>query len=55
MAFLDVRVAEEILPKVIDLMAAEYNWSAYRKKKEFEDAMVRRLSDHIFSGSTSHY
>ncbi|KAM7537614.1 hypothetical protein Aperf_G00000072291 [Anoplocephala perfoliata] len=38
-AFLDVRVAGEILPKVIDLMGAEYNWSASRKKKEFNDTM----------------
>nr|CDS27206.1 glycerol 3 phosphate dehydrogenase [Hymenolepis microstoma] len=38
-AFLNVQVAEEILPRVIDLMAVEYNWSSQRKKKEFDDAM----------------
>ncbi|VDL22038.1 unnamed protein product [Hymenolepis diminuta] len=38
-AFLNVQVAEEILPKVIDLMGAEYNWSSQRKKKEFDDTM----------------
>ena len=40
LAFLDVRAAEEVLPKVIDLMAAELNWSSQRKKTEFENTMV---------------
>nr|CDS16931.1 glycerol 3 phosphate dehydrogenase [Echinococcus granulosus] len=39
LAFLDVRAAEEVLPKLIDLMAAELNWCPLRKKKEFEVAM----------------
>ncbi|KAM3187915.1 hypothetical protein ACTXT7_001321 [Hymenolepis weldensis] len=38
-AFLNVQVAEEILPKVIDLMGDEYNWSCQRKRKEFYDTM----------------
>ncbi|VDD79145.1 unnamed protein product [Mesocestoides corti] len=39
LAFLDVGVAVEVLPKVIDLMAAELKWCPLRKKKEHELAM----------------
>ncbi len=41
MSFLNVSASEEALPKVIDIMAKELNWSTQRKKQELEDATVR--------------
>ena len=32
LAFLNVHVAEEILPTIVDIMARELGWSAERKK-----------------------
>lgn len=38
-AFLNVEAALEILPKVVDIMAKELNWSDKEKKKQTEDAI----------------
>nr|VZI52582.1 unnamed protein product [Spirometra erinaceieuropaei] len=38
LSFLNVRVAEEVLPKVVELMAKELNWCPMRKAKELEEA-----------------
>lgn len=34
LAFLDTKAANEALPKVIELMAKEFNWSEERQKQE---------------------
>ncbi|BHF62051.1 glycerol-3-phosphate dehydrogenase [Sparganum proliferum] len=38
LSFLNVRVAEEVLPKVVELMAKELNWCSTSKAKELEEA-----------------
>ncbi|KAI8871346.1 DAO-domain-containing protein [Ramicandelaber brevisporus] len=39
LAFLSARAAKESLPRVIDIMAAELNWSTERKEQEQREAM----------------
>ncbi|KAM6348104.1 glycerol-3-phosphate dehydrogenase, mitochondrial isoform 1-T1 [Alca torda] len=38
LAFLNVQAAEEALPRIVDIMAKELNWSEQKKKEEFEAA-----------------
>ncbi|NXT00073.1 GPDM protein, partial [Jacana jacana] len=38
LAFLNVQAAEEALPRIVDIMARELNWSEQKKKEEFEAA-----------------
>lgn len=38
LAFLNCRAAYEALPRVVEVMAEELNWSDIRQKKEYEDA-----------------
>lgn len=39
LAFLNVETAQEILPRVVDVMAKELGWSRARKEQESKDAM----------------
>uniref|UniRef100_A0A8C3K513 Glycerol-3-phosphate dehydrogenase n=1 Tax=Calidris pygmaea TaxID=425635 RepID=A0A8C3K513_9CHAR len=38
LAFLNVQAAEEALPRIVDIMAKELNWSEQKKKEELEAA-----------------
>lgn len=38
LAFLNVQAAEEALPKIVDIMGRELNWSELRKQEELETA-----------------
>ncbi|XP_053554289.1 glycerol-3-phosphate dehydrogenase, mitochondrial [Bombina bombina] len=38
LAFLNVQAAEEALPRIVDIMGKEFNWSEQRKKEELETA-----------------
>ncbi|NXT22763.1 GPDM protein, partial [Syrrhaptes paradoxus] len=38
LAFLNVQAAEEALPRIVDIMGKELNWSEQKKKEEFEAA-----------------
>ncbi|NWU15950.1 GPDM protein, partial [Cephalopterus ornatus] len=38
LAFLNVQAAEEALPRIVDIMAKELNWSEQKKKEELETA-----------------
>ncbi|NXN50949.1 GPDM protein, partial [Rynchops niger] len=38
LAFLNVQAAEEALPRIVDIMAKELNWTEQKKKEEFEAA-----------------
>ncbi|NXC32608.1 GPDM protein, partial [Campylorhamphus procurvoides] len=38
LAFLNVQAAEEALPRIVDIMGKELNWSEQKKKEEFETA-----------------
>ena len=38
-AFLDVKVANQVLPRVLDIMAAEHNWGWARRKRERAEAL----------------
>lgn len=40
LSFLNVQVALEVLPRVIDLMGAELEWDEKRKEREFDEAVV---------------
>lgn len=39
LAFLNAGLAMECLPRVIDIMASELDWSADRKASEYKDAV----------------
>jgi glycerol-3-phosphate dehydrogenase len=39
LAFLNTNLALDCLPRVIDIMAAELNWSADKKSKELRDSV----------------
>ena len=39
LAFLNAQAALEALPKIIDLMGEELNWSSKRKEKEWKDSV----------------
>ena len=36
LAFLDVRAAEQALPKVVDIMARELKWGWFKKRRELK-------------------
>jgi glycerol-3-phosphate dehydrogenase len=33
-SFLDTKVAAEVMPKIVDIFAKEFNWDNTRKKQE---------------------
>lgn len=40
LAFLNVRAAEEALPRIVDLMGEHLKWNSERKKQEMREAEV---------------
>jgi glycerol-3-phosphate dehydrogenase len=38
LAFLDIKAAEEALPRVVELLGAELKWSFMRRRREISDA-----------------